>query len=601
MYKLNGKVAAPQVYIQAALIELLAQDWGASDEIVIFLTEDAYKNNWLTPNPHGYVGLKDTIQALNPALPIKEVHLNHSIQNLENWEALFETIFEQINEGDEIYFDVTHGFRALPLFTQTIMSYTKLLKNINVGGILYGNFSALGNIKQVTQMANEDRIAPVIDLIGMITIEEWTVAVNSFIASGDTTLLHKIVDSDMNEILSLTRGQNTEATAIKYFVKELHNFSSNIRTVRMDVFPQTSKDLLDKLTYLREVPLETYLLLEKLIGKVEEELSGFSGDSVIMDTYYAAEWCVSKGLVQQGFTILEEGMQTALVLALGLFKEADYYQKPNKRKQNIKIQKEIRKIAKSLIIFLQKNLKQDEWKWLGRKPTAKQLKLLEEYYQQVIEFQDSMSILNLLTKIRNNINHAEMAQNDIFTPEILEKRLKELLDSSRLFFEEMNTRTKALDAHQITLNQTNFMQAYTEQTETEREETAMFILLSHELTDKQKEDARDMLKVSEFIPLPEALQTEWSQVNPEGIFDGVHLKPIFDFIHKYPTDKEKILLVQGELSMIISTLNWAKKEQLKAYYSTTERKSVDIIQADGTVVTDKVFAHVTYREFPEIE
>ena len=53
--------------------------------------------------------------------------------------------------------------------------------------------------------------------------------------------------------------------------------------------------------------------------------------------------------------------------------------------------------------------------------------------------------------------------------------------------------------------------------------------------------------------------------------------------------------------MIISTLNWAKKEQLKAYYSTTERKSVDIIQADGTVVTDKVFAHVTYREFPEIE
>ena len=54
----------------------------------------------------------------------------------------------------------------------------------------------------------------------------------------------------------------------------------------------------------------------------------------------------------------------------------------------------------------------------------------------------------------------------------------------------------------------------------------MFLLFSHSLTDEQKKDAIENLKVTKFISLPEQLQKLWSNIPPEIDSLGEYLNDI---------------------------------------------------------------------------
>ena len=54
----------------------------------------------------------------------------------------------------------------------------------------------------------------------------------------------------------------------------------------------------------------------------------------------------------------------------------------------------------------------------------------------------------------------------------------------------------------------------------------MFLLFSHQLTDEQKKDAIENLKVTKFISLPEKLQKLWSNIPPEIESLGEYLNDI---------------------------------------------------------------------------
>ena len=52
----------------------------------------------------------------------------------------FSLTSDVIDEGEEIYFDITHGLRNIPMLVMAILEYAKVTKGILIGGIYYGAF-----------------------------------------------------------------------------------------------------------------------------------------------------------------------------------------------------------------------------------------------------------------------------------------------------------------------------------------------------------------------------------------------------------------------------------------------------------------------------
>ena len=88
------------------------------------------------------------------------------------WDT-FNKILDEINDDDQIIFDITHGFRSTPMQILVVLNYAKVIKkNVKIKGIYYGAFENRDNVTN---------IAPIFDLSNYDEILDWTAAADSFI------------------------------------------------------------------------------------------------------------------------------------------------------------------------------------------------------------------------------------------------------------------------------------------------------------------------------------------------------------------------------------------------------------------------------------
>ena len=88
----------------------------------------------------------------------------NDIENLENFHSIIE-IEKEIENGDEIFIDVTHSFRSMSFWLFLIMTYLKDVsnKNIDIKNITYGMFEA----------RNEKKETPIVSLNLFVDILKW--------------------------------------------------------------------------------------------------------------------------------------------------------------------------------------------------------------------------------------------------------------------------------------------------------------------------------------------------------------------------------------------------------------------------------------------
>lgn len=93
----------------------------------------------------------------------------------ENME-IFMKIINEIHDGDEIYIDITHAFRSIPLFTLTVMQFIEKLQNnnVNIKKVYYGMFEASG----------EYGYTPLVNLEYILEVQKWIEAADEFINLG---------------------------------------------------------------------------------------------------------------------------------------------------------------------------------------------------------------------------------------------------------------------------------------------------------------------------------------------------------------------------------------------------------------------------------
>jgi hypothetical protein len=58
------------------------------------------------------------------------------------------------------------------------------------------------------------------------------------------------------------------------------------------------------------------------------------------------------------------------------------------------------------------------------------------------------------------------------------------------------------------------------------------------------------------------------------------------------------VLIQGDFGVTVSLVNYCLTHRLGIpVYATTQRQSVDTVQPDGSVVTQRVFRHCRFRRY----
>jgi CRISPR-associated Csx2 family protein len=288
-YKTNYRTR----FVQEATIKHFCSQWSEEDKIVIFLTEQARQTNWENPaqKKHNFKEVYEGLSSIlsNFRLSVRDIPNGNSEKEI--WEV-FDIIFKELNEGDEVYFDITHAFRFLPMLLMVLINYAKLLKNISVKSVTYGNYEA----REKHQDGQE--YSPVMKITSLSELQDWTIATLMFKETGQTTYLNSLLSDNKENAITNFTNEISEVRSLNIIKGE-----SAIK----------AKDIIDK-------TLINNPIFENLKNDLNAELSKYKNNDV-KNTFHAVEFCIKHNLTQQGLTILQESIKTYILKEIG---ESDY-------------------------------------------------------------------------------------------------------------------------------------------------------------------------------------------------------------------------------------------------------------------------------------
>lgn len=488
-------------------------------------------------------GLKEKL--IEKKIPYKEMSIKDGKNNTEIW-ANFQTIFEELEDGDEIYVDVTHSFRSIPIIIMAILNYAKFTKDIDVKGIYYGAFEA---------REQPENIAPILDLSLFNDITDWTVGAERFINTGDVIPLEAQVSKTIRSYKRKIQRRDEEADLLKRISNSLKSFSDALHTVRGPIISKHGNELRKILEEVKDVNIDELKPFGEILDIVYEKVSPYSGQE-LSDIHYTVKLYQEFNLIQQAYTLLRENIVNFVALSAGIdIKDED------KRMQieNIILSRR----SKPGIIVRDENLDME--------------KKVEEYINE-----DLGNLFDRIGAYRNDLNHGgyreKYSESDTFYKELegLIEDYESIIDIDNL---KLRNSYKVEDKENPTTLNKN-----------------MVLLFSHKLTDNQNKIAKEEFKINEFIYLPKDLQEKWSSIDPSLDSVDEELKTIKDWILEIG-NKGDYILIQGDYGAMYNMVNFSKIKDLVPIYSTSERKAREIKNNDGTIETTHIFRHVRFRRY----
>lgn len=380
-------------FIQRATLEMLTRDesWNAeTDKGFILLTEKAKTANWLIANNSRknrdgvevpYICLHDELEEANLPLKITPVDIPEGKDEKEIWE-IFDKVFHLLKEGDELYFDLTHGFRYLPMLVLVLGNYAKFLRNAKVKSLTYGNY-------EVAVKSEKPELAPFVDITPLSVLQDWTNASSDFLRHGDASRLKELCMKELKPRLRETKGSDVTAQSFRSLAESLSSFSDNLRFCRGlsicqggDVMKVKASLECDEKKYLKA--------LIPLLDNVAYSVNGFTSGNVI-NLLRASELCLRYGNYQASVTLMQEGMVSFFCVRHGIPIEKD------------KLRELVgRAITKKLLYF---NEKLQDYR---AQPDSTLEQKIDEICDDELLTREFVNEYSNLTNVRNDMNHAGM-------------------------------------------------------------------------------------------------------------------------------------------------------------------------------------------------
>lgn len=404
-YSYEGKETVTGVhFVQEALVRMFCCHFGADDRICIFLTSEARRKNW-EPFIHpagssskvtkpwlrflsfkkkethnNYTGLKTCLLPWISHTNLIEADIPDGLNEQEIW-AIFNAVYDQVPEQAEVYLDITHAFRSIPMLATVLLNYLNVIKKVTVKGIFYGAFETLGNVRQAESIPLEKRTAPIINLLPFYELHRWTNAAHAFVFYG--------ISREVTNLVRENAWQRKEE-GLKYLVR----FANYLTEISYDFTTLRGRKINDGSDF--ETMRQTIALLKKekgleplspLLEVISQKIISFKKND-IHNGLHAIEWCINHNLIQQAITLIQEVTITWLCINL-------------KNKYNLSF---VKQKDRELVNLAFNILAQPNKRELRRDKTATELSE-EEVVRELHK------VYNAMRDLRNSINHAGFADN----------------------------------------------------------------------------------------------------------------------------------------------------------------------------------------------
>lgn len=387
-YQKDGLSYGTVRYIQEATLNYLTQkeEWKDNSIAYILLTKGSEEKNWIdngqtdfkTKEPIIQSGLKTQLEKMNlPFLiePIKEVPDGNNEEEI--WE-IFERTFEKIQDEDELYFDLTHGYRYLPMLILVLGNYSKFLKKVTIKSITYGNF-------EISERGTKPGL--IVDLLPLSALQDWTYAAGQYLDSGNVEKLTELSNKEIKPILAKTKGSDESARKLKTFINSLNSVIAERQTCRgINIVESTNIRTLKE----NVADIETTFIspLNPIFQKIKASLVSFDAKENVKNGLASAIWCFNNGLLQQSATILQEFVVSFFCL-----------------RHDIAIVDETkRKLINSAFAIKFKHLDEEQWDVNEEQKIKIKAILLDDLFNNV----ELINLFNNLTEVRNDLNHSGM-------------------------------------------------------------------------------------------------------------------------------------------------------------------------------------------------
>lgn len=383
------KSSQPVRFIQEALIEHLCREWTSEDKIFIFCTKLSLEKNW-NDNGQGNTdpkGLCTRLKNIKLPIPFEAVEITEGFSEEDIWD-IFNKVYHKLNKGDNVYLDVTHAFRSIPIFSTVLFNYAHYLKGTNLKVVYYGAFEKLGPAYKVKDMNVEDRNAPIIDLTSIIRLQELSTAASNLHQYGKM--------KSISDLLGIVQGKGKGKQNIERIKKKMKDFDTALSTCKMDILKDGK--LIGELQSLVDNNKDSKNLTEahrQLIVKVQEEINMFKPYDTYDNVEAAIDWAKKYGMIQQAYTLAEE---------LTISRVKDIITPQHLILQRVK-DLECRKFV-SVLLSLEES-KKDEYK----NDNEEFKTLFSQLYDQPL-IRDLRKWYTILAGDRNIINHAKKSDKD---------------------------------------------------------------------------------------------------------------------------------------------------------------------------------------------
>ena len=543
-------------FAQQSILELVgACHWSKGDACYIFTTEKACKENWdvrermnnRTQGVEKYTGLKTVLHNMELPFEPQAIKIPDGKDEDEMWE-IFSMIFSQLEKNDELYVDLTHSFRYLPMLLLVLSNYAKFLKNISVNHISYGNFEARN------KDTNE---APIVDLLPISALQDWTFAAADYLENGNTDRLKTLSKSTLSPILR--SGKDKNAQLMNKLIRSIDVASEDFQTCRgMNIINAVNIKRVN--AGLLEVETSFIKPLNPLINKIKESFEPFKNEFSVKNGFYAAQWCFNNGLYQQAATVLQENIVSFFCV-----------------RYNIEVDDEDKREAiNNVITIINLKIEEKRGEWKVKEENMELVTSILKNDSLILN-KEITSGFSRLTDLRNDINHFGMRSK---TAPLRSDRIKNRIEELLVFF------TSKLLNEDYKLPSFDYKSI----------DKLLFINISNHPFEQW--GAKQKKAAAEY---GECVDIDFPEVNEEG--DDNYVAMLADDYLRIVLDKVKnhnkkgiTVHLMGEMTFCYALLERLKENDILCVASTNERQAIDL----GNGKKESVFKFMKFRKYYEL-
>jgi len=225
------------------------------DEMIVLLTPNARTQIPKCPpgqparTESNWKALRRTLRAY-PNRAVTGLKIPNGSTVAEIWK-IFSRIGDKLEVGDEVYFDITYGFRSLFMLALIAISYLRVTKKVKLRGIFYGAFEA----------KDTRGVAPVFDLTPFAQLLDLTDATNQFLETGSSKRLVNLLE---------------ETIGSSPLLSNIQQISASLDLLRPSELMQSASGLSASVATEKVGALTQFPPVDQLLDQIEQDYGRFS-------------------------------------------------------------------------------------------------------------------------------------------------------------------------------------------------------------------------------------------------------------------------------------------------------------------------------------